>query len=500
MIPIRSKGEVKRVKFDLLYLSDRPELPGDREICRAAKLDEVFSVFMIDAEKTGNFLGVVSSPLTNPDEISYRQEILTDFLDHPGLFERIREVSDEFDRTKRNFMTAKRERMKNSVSGVTGLSPDVMKAGCRVSAGILCDILGKIRTLAGYSSCGVKSRGLSDFFGKHLEFCGKEEFAKLQKLCGMLEYRESILPTDVRIKLGDGGVVGAELCEHHFTLKKPEKRSIFRRKEERAAPPDNGRVAFGTYGREIYEKLAAIPFSFLASELDNASGQLLGAFADLSADLDFYECAISYVGYLKKRGIPVSFPTFGARNIDCLYPPDIIVKCENLADIVPQSIPDTRNIVIYGKNNSGKTVFLTSLAAATLLAQAGLPVPAKGFGTRIYRRIVILFAGGNDDAPKNDAPPAFGGFEEEVRKVAGLVDSDLSDSLVLFNEPFQTTAYKEGAAGLHGLMRYFSRIGADYVITTHMTAELFPLMRDGEAAVLEFGTDHVGRIGGKELR
>ncbi len=495
------------MKFDLLYLGDRPELSGDREICRAAKLDEVFSVFMIDAEKTGNFLGVVSSPLTNPDEISYRQEILTDFLDHPGLFERIREVSDEFDRTKRNFMTAKRERMKNSVSGVTGLSPDVMKAGCRVSAGILCDILGKIRTLAGYSSCGVKSRGLSDFFGKLLEFCGKEEFAKLQRLSGKLEYRESNLPTDLRIKLGDGGVVGAELCEHRFTPKKPEKRSIFRKKEERAAPPDNGRVAFGTYGREIYEKLAAMPFSFLASELDNATGQLLGAFADLSADLDFYECAIYYVGYLKKRGIPLSFPTFGARNIECLYPSDMITKIENPADIVPQSLPDTRNILIYGKNNSGKTVFLTSLASATLLAQAGLPVPAESAEMRIYRRVVILLAGESDrDFAKNAPPlsgnaaPLFGGFEEEVRKVAELVDSDLSDSLVLINEPFQTTAYKEGAAGLHGLMEYFSRIGADYVITTHMTAELFPLMRDGEAAILEFGTDHVGRIGGKGIK
>ena len=73
-----------------------------------------------------------------------------------------------------------------------------------------------------------------------------------------------------------------------------------------------------------------------------------------------------------------------------------------------------------------------------------------------------------------------------------------SDSLVLLNEPFQTTAYKEGAAGLHGLMEYFSRISADYVITTHMTAELFPLMSDGEAAILEFGADHVGKIGGKE--
>jgi len=138
---------------------------------------------------------------------------------------------------------------------------------------------------------------------------------------------------------------------------------------------------------------------------------------------------------------------------------------------------DCEGIIIRGENNSGKTVYLRSVGSAALLAQNGLPIPCGSDNAvcGIFSGIFTQFAAAEKEFEAgNDA----GRFEQEVRELAAVIESAVSDSLVLLNESFQTTAYAEGADGMYHILRYLTRGRIRWVIVTHLP-DLAPMFGGG---------------------
>jgi len=101
---------------------------------------------------------------------------------------------------------------------------------------------------------------------------------------------------------------------------------------------------------------------------------------------------------------------------------------------------DDRNLlVITGPNKGGKTTFLRSLGQAQLLMQAGMFVSAETFSANLSSGIYTHFLREEDKTMER------GKFEEELQRMAQIVDRVKANSLVLMNESFSATNEREGS-------------------------------------------------------
>jgi len=126
---------------------------------------------------------------------------------------------------------------------------------------------------------------------------------------------------------------------------------------------------------------------------------------------------------------------------------------------------ETSGILVTGKNNSGKTVYLRSVGTAVLLAQCGLPVPCESAVISVRNRIFTTFAAAEGELiPLSSA----GRFEEEVAVLSKIIDDVVPSSLLLMNETFQTTAYDEGAEGMYHILNYIAAMGCGFIFVTHL--------------------------------
>ena len=123
---------------------------------------------------------------------------------------------------------------------------------------------------------------------------------------------------------------------------------------------------------------------------------------------------------------------------------------------------DTRLLLVTGPNMGGKTVAMKTVGLLSLLAMAGLPVPAAA-GTTIpfFDRIVCDI--GDEQSIQNDVST----FLSHVRRVAEALEAATDQSLVLLDELGSGTDPVEGAALGQAVLEELLRRGALVLATTH---------------------------------
>ena len=125
-------------------------------------------------------------------------------------------------------------------------------------------------------------------------------------------------------------------------------------------------------------------------------------------------------------------------------------------------------------------IFMYTAPILAFFAQSGLFVCASSM--KYSPRTVILthFSSAEKDFVQKDEA---GRFEGEVQEIAEILDSLEPHSLVLLNETFQTTAYREGATGMKDILCIMDKIKCKYLFVTHMKL-LFELMKNENAKQL----------------
>jgi DNA mismatch repair protein MutS2 len=118
-------------------------------------------------------------------------------------------------------------------------------------------------------------------------------------------------------------------------------------------------------------------------------------------------------------------------------------------------------MVISGPNTGGKTVALKTIGAAVLMAQAGLPVPAKEARLPVFTRVLA------DIGDQQSIEQNLSTFSAHIRNIQAMIEVVGSADMVLLDEIGSSTDPEEGAALAVAILEYFRKRGSMTFVTTH---------------------------------
>jgi DNA mismatch repair protein MutS2 len=135
--------------------------------------------------------------------------------------------------------------------------------------------------------------------------------------------------------------------------------------------------------------------------------------------------------------------------------------------VVPLTLELTREhreLIISGPNTGGKTVTLKTVALLSMMAQAGIPVPATAASFPIFD---AFLADIGDAQSIEEALSTFSAHITNLDRLARLADQS---SLVLLDELGSATDPEEGSALAVAVAQFFLDAGAWTLISTHHTS------------------------------
>ncbi|MDX1984481.1 MAG: Smr/MutS family protein [Bryobacteraceae bacterium] len=145
--------------------------------------------------------------------------------------------------------------------------------------------------------------------------------------------------------------------------------------------------------------------------------------------------------------------------------------------IIPISFtldPTRRTLLLSGPNTGGKTVSLKTTGLLALMAQAGIPVPARDAEFPVFDQILA------DVGDNQSLAESLSSFSAHIRRIREILSIVTPDSLVLLDELGRATDPEEGGALGVAIVDFLRGWKAFTLASTHLLAlKVYGGSRDG---------------------
>jgi DNA mismatch repair protein MutS len=408
---------------------ERHEVRATPDFFRDLHLDRIFTAAMAGREAY-DLAPFFQTPLTDPNAISYRQEVMRD-LEDP----RTRTAVDDFAAR----MRLVREHLATETKAYYAREKQRWHLAAAESFSDAAEQLGRDLEDAGPSSSGL--RALRAALGVYLSSNPfRAVTAEARDLGGRLRaIRFALLIRDgtVRVRpFEDQTDYGAAVDQtfHKFA----EGGSI-----ELSLEQDDG-FGLNHVDAEILNRVALLnPEVFQA--LDQFSGRWPRVVAPLLAEFDreiqFYLAWLDFVGRFRQAGLPVCYPRLTAdrTGVACQETYDLALAVKTLSEggaIVRNDFAlrgTERVLVVTGPNQGGKTTFARTFGQLHYLARLGCPVAGREAHLFVCDHLFTHFE------REEDVASLHGKLEDDLIRIHAILDRATPDSVVIMNEIFSST-------------------------------------------------------------
>jgi DNA mismatch repair ATPase MutS len=370
---------------------------------------------------------VVLFSVTDPDVISYRQNIFRDCLANAPVVRAIYDlIVEAIEKERKDYwrLTTKHPHLNLS------RAIDVLD--------MFVGMLARLRDIARSNASAFRSEGFTTLFAMLGRELSDEYLATIKTRLKQLRFPQGVL---VSAELGKGlRGVNYMLREAQETRQGWIDRIFTKRPAEytfRLHPRDQG-------GFEALSELKDRGINAVANVLAQSSDHVLSFFQLLRGELAFYLGCLNLHEHLAQKRKPTCFPVAirpGERRHTARGLYDLCLALGQEEPVVGNDLDaDGKGLVIItGANQGGKSTFLRSIGIAQLMMQCGMFVPAEAFCADVRQGILTHFK------REEDATMESGKLDEELSRMSEIADHITNNFAVLFNESFAATNDREGS-------------------------------------------------------
>jgi len=384
--------------------------------------------------------------LRDPDEIVYRQQVLTDCVENQPVVRGIYRLAGEALQAERSVW-----------GGLFNSSPRSLLATSVEKMELLVGFLARLREMADQHAGKFRSPGFRGFF---------------QTLAGELsdEYLDLVGRQLKELKLSRGVLMSAQLTAGNkgtgYMLRRPREKSLLGRVLDRSGYsftiPDRDENGFKALS-ELEDRGLNVASKAIAQSVDHVKS----FFVMLRMEIGFYVSCLNLRDRLADKGEPVCVPEPRPAGELALSAQGIYDACLTLTverRVVGNDVSAAGKLLlmITGANQGGKSTLLRSLGIAQLMMQAGMFVPANSFSADVCAAVFTHYKREEDEAMTS------GKLDEELHRMSEIATHITPHCLVLCNESFASTNEREGSAIARQVVQAMVDERVKVLFVTHM--------------------------------
>jgi DNA mismatch repair ATPase MutS len=391
----------------------------------------------------------VLNSLTDVDAIRYRQAILRDCLSNASVVRRLYALAVE---------TIEEE--KKHYWGLLSRPGSILHRSVTVLH-ILVGALRRLRSVAETETANFESEGFQTLFAMLRRELDEPYLQSVETHIERLRFRHGpLISWQLRTEIAGAG--------HVLRRPKPDDRPLGQRLLTARRPSYTFHVhERDEAGGRIVTELRDRGIAFVANAAAQSVDHIVSFFRMLRTELAFYIGALNLHERLTGKDLKTCLPDplpLGERQHEVrgLYDPCLALVTDR-AVIANDLLAANKNLLIVtGANEGGKTTWLRAIGVAQLMMECGLFVAADAFRANLASALFVHFR------REEDAAMQAGKFEEELRRISGIVDHLKADGLVLFNESLQSTNEREGSEIGRQIIAALLASRIKVVFVTHM--------------------------------
>jgi hypothetical protein len=432
----------------------RPEqATGDEDLVADLELETLFAAMAAGDEFLFETVRrVVLTGLREPDEITYRQQVLADCLAQP-------EVVGEIYGLAIQALACERE-----VGGLwSGAGPSyILHHAVRLLA-LYVPILERLRQIADTRPEGFSSGGLTRFFAMVRGELSDDYLETVRGYLKELEFKYGLVQS-AELGEGDKG--------RRYVVHEPARQPGWIARLPLIGDRGADEYSFELHPRDeagarYLEEIRGRGINHVADAVAQSADHVQSFFAMLRLELAFYLGCVNLHARLTDKGEPTCFPTpcpedEGALTAEALY--DVSLSLHVEPRVVGNEIDaDGRSLVmITGANQGGKSTFLRSLGLAQLMMQCGMYVGAESLRASVITGVFTHYK------REEDATMEAGKLDEELSRMSEIADRIAPGGLLLCNESFASTNEREGSEIARQVVRAMLDRRIRVVFVTHL--------------------------------